>query len=190
MVKCIYYFQGDHVLKRINTSEIKNAAKDLVAGEEILLSGIVYTARDAAHKRIMTMIENGEPLPFDINGAVIYYAGPTQSKNGYATGSCGPTTSIRMDSFTPKLLDMGLGATIGKGNRSDEVKEAIVRNGSVYLCAIGGAGALACACIKSSEVIAFDDLGCESIKKMVFEDFPLFVAIDANGRNIFKRRNK
>lgn len=182
--------QEKHVLKKINTSQIKEAAKTLAAGEEILLSGVVYTARDAAHKRIMKMIENGEKLPFDINGAVIYYAGPTQPKHGYAVGSCGPTTSIRMDVFTPKLLDMGLGATIGKGNRSDAVEDAIKRNGSVYLCAIGGAGALACARIKSSEVIAFDELGCESVKKMVFEDFPLFVAIDARGGNIFKRGNK
>ena len=190
MVKYIYYFQGEIILKRINTSEIKNAAKNLVAGEEILLSGVVYTARDAAHKRIMKMMENGEKLPFDIDGAVIYYASPTQAKHGYAVGSCGPTTSIRMDVFTPKLLDMGLGATIGKGNRGDEVEDAIIRNKSVYLCAIGGAGALACARIKSSKVIAFDDLGCESVKEMVFEDFPLFVAIDSNGGNIFKRRSK
>lgn len=174
-------------MKKINTSEIKNAAKTLAADEEILLSGVVYTARDAAHKRIMNMIEKGEPLPFDINGAVIYYAGPTEPKHGYAVGSCGPTTSIRMDIFTPKLLDMGLGATIGKGNRSEAVEKAIVKNGSVYLCAIGGAGALACSKIKSSRVIAFDDLGCESVKEMVFEDFPLFVAIDAHGGNIFKR---
>lgn len=177
-------------MKKINTSEIKNAAKNLVAGEEILLSGVVYTARDAAHKRIMKMIDAGEPLPFDINGAVIYYAGPTEPKHGYAVGSCGPTTSIRMDVFTPTLLDMGLGATIGKGNRSEAVEKAIVKNGSVYLCAIGGAGALACSKIKSSRVIAFDDLGCESVKEMVFEDFPLFVAIDARGGNIFKRGAK
>ena len=174
-------------MKRIHTSEIKNAAKTLVAGEEILLSGTVYTARDAAHKRFMQLIKEGKPLPFELSGAVIYYAGPTEPKHGYPVGSCGPTTSGRMDPYTPTLLDMGLGATVGKGDRSPEVEEAIVKNGSVYLCAIGGAGALACSRIRSSQVIAFDDLGCESVKKMEFDDFPLFVAIDCHGGNIFKR---
>ena len=131
----------------INAQSLKEAAKTLRAGDKVLLSGIVYTSRDAAHKRIMKMIENGEKLPYDIKDAVIYYAGPTPAPQGKPIGSCGPTTSGRMDKYAPKLLDMGLGGMIGKGERSKEVMEAIKRNGSIYLCAVGGAGALAGRCI-------------------------------------------
>ncbi len=143
---------------RINTSEIKKYAPKLNAGSRILLSGTVYTARDAAHKRIMQLMAEGKPLPFDLNGAVIYYAGPTGAPDNLCIGSCGPTTSSRMDVFTPAMLDAGLAAMVGKGGRSVEVCEAIKRNGAVYLCALGGAGALACRCITSCEVIAFEDL--------------------------------
>lgn len=170
----------------INAKDLKERAKELSAGDKILLSGTVYTSRDAAHKRIMAMIEKGEKLPFDIENAVIYYAGPTPAPEGKAIGSCGPTTSGRMDKFAPKLLDMGLCAMIGKGERSQEVCDAIVRNKAVYLCAIGGAGALASKCITECEVIAFEDLGCESVKRLTFEKFPLVVANDCNGGDIFK----
>ena len=172
---------------KINTSELRRFCPLLHAGDRVLLSGTVYTSRDAAHKRIFECIENNKPLPYDLNGAVIYYAGPTPTPPGMAIGSCGPTTSKRMDPYTPRLLDMGVAATIGKGERSDEVCEAIIRNKSVYLCAIGGAGALAALKITDCEVIAFDDLGCESVKRLTFSDFPLTVAVDCSGGNIFKR---
>ena len=164
-----------------NTDEMKNYALSLQAGDRVLLSGTVYTARDAAHKRIMSIIEEGGELPFDIEGAVIYYAGPTPAPEGKAIGSCGPTTSCRMDPYTPRLLDMGLAATVGKGDRSQDVIDAIVRNGSVYLCAIGGAGALAAESVVSCDVIAFEGLGCESVKRLEIKDFPLVVAVDSRG---------
>lgn len=157
-------------------------------GDRVILSGAVYTARDAAHKRLTQMLDQGEDLPFEIAGASIYYAGPTPAPPGMAVGSCGPTTSGRMDTYTPRLLDLGLTCMIGKGERSKEVVEAIVRNQSVYLCAIGGAGALACSHITKNEVIAFEDLGCESVKRLQFENFPLIVAIDASGGNIFNHK--
>ncbi len=169
-----------------NTEELKKLTKTLKAGDRVLLSGVVYTARDAAHKRMVSAINNREELPFQIDGSTIYYAGPTPKRDNLAIGSCGPTTSGRMDLFTPLLLDNGLICMIGKGPRSTEVIEAIKRNNAIYLCAIGGAGALACRCIKSSEVIAYDDLGCESVKKLEFCDFPLIVGIDSNGNSIFK----
>lgn len=171
---------------RLNTNNISEEAKNLHAGQRVLLSGVVYTSRDAAHKRIAELIEKGESLPYDLKGASIYYAGPTPTPEGLAIGSCGPTTSSRMDKFAPDFLDRGLKCMIGKGKRSDAVIEAIKRNGAVYLCAIGGAGALASQCIKSCKVIAFEDLGCESVKELVFEDFPLIVAIDCHGGNIIK----
>lgn len=170
----------------LNTSELKEKAKELRAGDKVLLSGTVYTSRDAAHKRIKACMDNGEPLPYDLDGAAIYYAGPTAAKDGMAIGSCGPTTSSRMDVYSPLFLDRGLSAMIGKGERSDGVCDAIERNGAVYFCAIGGAGALACKCITECEVIAFDDLGCESVKRLNFEKFPLIVAIDCKGGNLFK----
>lgn len=173
-------------MTELNTNELKEKAKELRAGDKVLLSGTVYTSRDAAHKRIKACIDSGEPLPYDLDGAAIYYAGPTAAKNGMAIGSCGPTTSSRMDVYSPLFLDMGLSAMIGKGERSDAVCEAIQRNGAVYFCAIGGAGALACKCITECEVIAFDDLGCESVKRLTFEKFPLIVAIDCKGGNLFK----
>lgn len=171
----------------INTDELKSYCPILKIGDKVYLSGTVYTARDAAHKRIFEFLDSGSELPFDINGAVIYYAGPTPTPENLPIGSCGPTTSGRMDSFTPKLLDMGLCATIGKGERNNEVINAIVRNGAVYFCAIGGAGALAALSVTRCDVIAFEDLGCESIKKLQIKDFPLTVAIDSKGNSIFSR---
>lgn len=170
---------------RLDAGELKKRAPFLRAGQRLLLSGTVYTARDAAHKRLAALLLEGGALPFPLEGAVIYYAGPTAAPDGLPIGSCGPTTSSRMDPYTPRLLSLGLAATIGKGGRSEDVCAAIRQFESVYLCALGGAGALACRCIKSCAVIAFPELGCESVKKLRFEDFPLFVAIDCKGGNLF-----
>ena len=156
-------------------------------GDTVCLSGTVYTARDAAHKKLRALIEAGEPLPFDISGAAIYYAGPTPAKPGAVCGAFGPTTSGRMDPYAPMLLDMGLAAMIGKGERSAAVVEAVRRNRALYFCAIGGAGARAARCIRSLEVIAFPELGCESVKQLEFENFPLICAIDSLGGDIFAR---
>lgn len=170
----------------VTTEELKDLCQNLRAGDRVILSGTVYTSRDAAHKRIFEYLEQNRPLPYALEGAVIYYAGPTPTPKGMAIGSCGPTTSKRMDPYTPRLLDLGVAATIGKGERSREVTDAIIRNKSVYLCAIGGAGALAALSISECEVIAFEDLGCESVKKLRFKDFPLIVGIDCIGKSIFK----
>lgn len=169
----------------LHTANIKKQATILRAGDTVYLSGVVYTSRDAAHKRIFELISQGEVPPYKIEGAVQYFAGPTPTPKGLEIGSCGPTTSSRMDPFSPVLLDMGLGAMIGKGPRSQRVCEAIVRNKSVYFCAVGGAGALAAKCITQCTVIAFEDLGCESVKKLEFKDFPLITAIDCCGGNLF-----
>ncbi len=170
----------------LNTDNITAWKDKLSAGDRIYLSGPVYTARDAAHKLIFDIIKSGKKLPFDVRNSVIYYAGPTPTPKGMAIGSCGPTTSSRMDPYTPLLHDLGLACTIGKGPRSDEVCESIIKNNALYLCAIGGAGALAASSIKSCKVIAFDELGCESVKKLEFEYFPLIVAIDSKGNLLFK----
>ncbi len=169
-----------------NTTQLIEYAEKLKAGDRVLLSGTVYTARDAAHKRIKSMLDNGESLPFDLKNACIYYAGPTPTPDGLAIGSCGPTTSSRMDKFAPKFLDIGLKCMIGKGPRTNEVIDAIIRNKAIYFCATGGAGALASKHITSCEVIAFDDLGCESVKKLEFDKFPLIVGIDSFGNSIFE----
>ena len=174
-------------MKRLDTKDLASWVKDLSAGEEIRLSGVVYTARDAAHKRIFAALDAGEPLPFPLDGAAIYYAGPTPAKNGLAVGSCGPTTSSRMDLYLPRLSDLGLKLTIGKGDRSPEVYEALKRNGAAYLCALGGGGALAAGHILSAEVIAYEELGCESVKRFVFSEMPLWVGIDCRGNSIFKK---
>ncbi len=170
---------------RLRTEELRDAGASLRVLDKVLLTGTVYTARDAAHKRIFALLEEGKPLPFDIAGACIYYAGPTGTPPGLAIGSCGPTTSGRMDPYAPRLLDMGLAAMIGKGERNAAVCDAIQRNHAVYFCAIGGAGALACKAIKRCDVIAFEDLGCESVKRLQVEDFPVVVATDCTGGNIF-----
>lgn len=173
---------------KADVKDLRTLSPTLKAGDKVSLSGTIYTSRDAAHKRITELLEKGEPIPYDLDGAVIYYAGPTGTKEGMAIGSCGPTTSSRMDKFAPDFLDRGLAAMIGKGERNQAVIDAIIRNKAVYFCAIGGAGALACKCIKSCDVIAFEDLGCESVKKLYIEDFPLTVAIDCSGGNIFDNR--
>lgn len=171
---------------KINTSDLKQKAADLRAGDTVLLSGTVYTARDAAHARLCKMIDAGEPLPFALDGAVIYYAGPTPARDGAVIGSCGPTTSSRMDKFAPKLIERGLVGMIGKGKRSESVTEAMKDHGAVYFCAIGGAGALAAKCVKKAEIVAFEELGCEAVRRLEIEDFPLIVGIDAHGNSALK----
>lgn len=170
--------------KHIRAEDMAAVAPTLRAGERVLLSGTVYTSRDAAHKRIADLLDAGEQPPYPLQNATVYYAGPTPTPPGMAIGSCGPTTSGRMDPYAPRFLDLGMKCMIGKGKRSPAVVEAIRRNGAVYLCAIGGAGALAAKCIKRCTVIAFEDLGCESVKRLELEDFPLIVAIDCAGGNI------
>lgn len=169
---------------KLNTAELEEKAASLRAGQRVLLSGTVYTSRDAAHKRITELLDRGEQPPYKLKGAAVYYAGPTPAPEGLPIGSCGPTTSGRMDPYTPRFLDLGLKCMIGKGKRSGEVIEAMKRNEAVYLCAIGGAGALAANCIEKAEVIAFSDLGCESVKRLTLKDFPLIVAIDSTGKSI------
>ena len=171
----------------ISVSELRNYCRKLKIGDKVLLTGIVYTSRDAAHKRFNALMDEGKQLPIDIKDAVIYYAGPTPAPEGKAIGSCGPTTSGRMDKFAPRLLDAGLCAMIGKGERNQDVRDAIVRNDAVYFCAIGGAGALAASCIKSCEVVAFEDLGCESVKKLYVEKFPVVVCNNCSGGDIFSQ---
>lgn len=170
----------------LHTSQLSAALCNLRAGDRVLLSGTVYTARDAAHKRMLAQLDRGEELPFPIGEAVIYYAGPTPGQQGMAVGACGPTTSGRMDPYTPRLLDLGLAAMIGKGERSGEVAQAIVRNGACYFAAVGGAGALIAKCIESAQVIAYEDLGCESVKRMEVRDLPLTVAMDSQGGNLYR----
>lgn len=168
------------------TDRIREYAELLRAGDRVVLTGTVYTSRDQAHLALMRLLDSGEPLPFELRDAIIYYAGPTPGHDGMAAGACGPTTSSRMDGFTPRLLDLGLAAMIGKGLRSDAVKESIIKNGAVYLCAVGGAGALIAKHITEMEEIAFPELGCESIKRLRVESLPLTVGVDCHGGDIFK----
>lgn len=168
-----------------NTNEAISNIQTLNAGDRVFLSGTVYTARDAAHKRIKELIDNNFELPFELKDSFIYFAGPTPTPEGMSIGSCGPTTSSRMDGYSPFFLDKGLKGMIGKGPRNQDVIDAIVRNNAIYFCATGGAGALASKCIISCEVIAFEDLGCESVKKLEFKHFPLIVGIDSKGNTIF-----
>ncbi len=172
-------------MKKLTLPLSEKDVKQLKAGDSVLLSGVILTARDCAHKRMKQMIESGEALPFDIKDAYIYYAGPCPAKPGSACGSCGPTTSSRMDSFAPDLLDRGLGGMIGKGEMSAQVREAIVRNTRVYFAAIGGAGALYSDCIKSSRCIAFPDLLSEAVYRLEVVDFPAVVAFDCYGSSIY-----
>ena len=172
--------------KRIQAPIRKEDARVLRAGDYVYITGTIYTARDAAHKRMQETLDAGEQLPMEIEGTVIYYMGPSPAREGRPIGSAGPTTSSRMDKYAPKLLDMGLGAMIGKGKRNQAVLDAIVRNESVYFAAIGGAGALLSKCITSSKVIAYDDLGAEAIRKMEVKDFPVVVVVDSKGNNLYE----
>lgn len=164
----------------------KDDIRKLKAGDYVYLSGTIYTARDAAHKRMQETLDKGEALPLQMAHNVIYYMGPSPAREGRPIGSAGPTTASRMDKYAPTLLDMGLSGMIGKGKRSDAVKEAIVRNGAVYFAAVGGAGALLSKSILSSEVIAYDDLGTEAIRKLEVRDFPVIVVIDSEGSNLYE----
>jgi len=158
----------------------------LKAGDYVYITGIIYTARDAAHKRMYDTLRNGLALPIEMKDNIIYYMGPSPAREGRPIGSAGPTTSSRMDKYAPQLLDLGLSGMIGKGKRSEAVKEAVVRNGAVYFAAVGGAGALLSKAIISSEVIAYDDLGTEAIRKLEVKDFPVIVVMDRDGNNLYE----
>lgn len=172
--------------KKIKAPIDKETAKSLKAGDYVYIDGIIYTARDAAHKRMTESLEKGEALPIEIEGNMIYYMGPSPAREGRPIGSAGPTTASRMDKYTPRLLDLGMGAMIGKGKRSQAVIDAIIRNDSVYFAAVGGAGAILSKCIKASEVVAYDDLGTEAIRKLTVENFPVIVVIDSEGNNLYE----
>lgn len=171
-----------HIRAPFDAAEVRK----LKSGDYVYISGTIYTARDAAHKRMQEALDKGESLPLTMAHNVIYYMGPSPAREGRPIGSAGPTTASRMDKYAPALLDMGLAGMIGKGKRSDAVKEAIVRNGAVYLAAVGGAGALLSKSILSSEVIAYEDLGTEAIRKLEVKDFPAIVVIDSEGNNLYE----
>ncbi len=173
--------------KRVTVPLTDEDARSLKAGDYVYLNGTVYSARDAAHKRMQEALDAGKDLPFDIRGNVIYYLGPSPAREGRVIGSAGPTTASRMDKYTPELLDLGLKGMIGKGKRTPAVHEAIVRNGCVYFAAVGGAGALLSKAITASEVIAYDDLGTEAIRKLEIKDFPVIVVIDSEGNDLYEQ---
>ncbi len=172
--------------KHISVPFTKETAASLCAGDYVYLTGTIYTARDAAHKRMQEAMDRNEALPVDMENNVIYYMGPSPARPGRAIGSAGPTTASRMDKYAPALLDLGLKGMIGKGRRSQAVKEAVVRNGAVYLAAVGGAGALLSRSIVSSEVVAYDDLGTEAVRRLEVKDFPVIVVMDAGGNDLYE----
>jgi len=176
--------------KHITVPLSKEEARKLRSGDDVLLSGVIYTARDAAHKRLVELLNEGKQLPFDVKDAVIYFVGPTPAKESQAIGSAGPTTSYRMDAYSPALMKAGLTGMIGKGKRSPEVIDTMKDCGAVYFGAIGGAGAYLSRCIKKAEVIAYDDLGSEAIRRLEVEDFPAFVIIDSQGNNLYETGRK
>ncbi|MEG0289913.1 MAG: Fe-S-containing hydro-lyase [Erysipelotrichaceae bacterium] len=173
-------------MTHLETPITKDKLKDLKAGEIITISGIIYTARDAAHKRMSELLQEHKELPFDIKDAVVYYVGPTPARSQQVIGSAGPTTSSRMDAYAPTLYDLGMSVSIGKGYRTKPVIDAIIRNKAAYMVAIGGAGAYLSKCIVESKVIAFDELGAEAIRRLVVKDFPLTLCIDGNGGNLYE----
>lgn len=173
-------------MKEITAPLTRETVQTLKAGDRVLLTGVIYTARDAAHKRMIELLEAGEALPLDITDQVIYYAGPCPAKPGEVIGSCGPTTSYRMDAYAPRLIALGLRGMIGKGKRSDEVIASMKAHGAVYFAAIGGCGALISKCIKKAEVIAFPELGAEALRKLFVERFPMTVVIDSQGNNLYE----
>ena len=164
----------------------REEARKLRAGDSCLISGVIYTARDAAHKRLCELLDEGKELPIDLKDSIIYFVGPTPAKPGQAIGSAGPTTSYRMDAYSPALIALGQTGMIGKGNRGDEVVAAMKEHGAVYFGAIGGCGALLSKCIKESKIVAYDDLGAEAIRRIVVEDFPAIVVIDSEGNNLYE----
>jgi len=172
--------------RHITVPVVKEEIQDLRAGDYVYLTGVIYTARDAAHKRMDEALSEGKELPLDIKNQMIYYMGPSPAREGRPIGSAGPTTASRMDKYAPRLLDLGLGGMIGKGKRSQAVRDAIVRNKAVYFAAVGGAGALLSKCIKKADVIAYDDLGTEAIRRLEIEDLPAIVVIDSEGNNLYE----
>ncbi|WP_339060125.1 Fe-S-containing hydro-lyase [Tepidibacillus marianensis] len=170
-----------HITTPVTAEEISK----LQVGDQVFISGVIYTARDAAHKRLVELVEEGKELPFDVKDQFIYFVGPTPAKPGKVIGSAGPTTSYRMDKYSPTLLDLGLRGMIGKGSRSQEVKDSIVKNKAVYLAAVGGAAALIARTIKNAEVIAYEDLGPEAIRRLEVEDFPAIVVNDVHGNDLY-----
>ena len=171
---------------KLTTPVTREDLAPLRAGDTVLLSGTVYTARDAAHQRMMELLDAGKDLPFPVEGSALYYVGPTPERPGQVIGSAGPTTSGRMDAYSPRLLDLGQAVMIGKGARNGAVKESIVRNGAVYLAALGGAGALMAACVKELEVLCWEDLGCEAVRRLEVTDMPLTVILDAHGGDLYE----
>ena len=172
--------------KHVKAPLDEKTVADLKAGDYVYITGTIYTARDAAHKRMYEALERGEELPFDVKDNIIYYMGPSPAREGRPIGSAGPTTATRMDKYAPSLLDLGLKGMIGKGKRRKEVKDAMVRNKAVYFAAVGGAGAILSKCISESEVIAYDDLGTEAIRKLQVKDFPVIVVIDEQGKDLYE----
>ncbi|MCG8502148.1 MAG: Fe-S-containing hydro-lyase [Firmicutes bacterium] len=173
-------------IKNIKVPLTTEAVKDLKAGERVTISGVIYTARDAAHAKLLKALEAGEALPLELEGAVIYYVGPCPAKEGQIIGSCGPTTSYRMDSFAPTLINKGLKGMIGKGPRDEKVINAMKENNAVYFAAIGGAAAVIANAVKKAEVIAYPELGTEAVRRLEVEDFPCIVAIDSKGNNLYE----
>lgn len=172
--------------KHINIPFDREISESFVAGDYVYLTGTIYTARDAAHKRMIETLENGGQLPIDIKNQTIYYMGPSPAREGRPIGSAGPTTASRMDKYAPTLMDLGQIGMIGKGKRTEAVKDAMIRNGVVYFAAVGGAGALLSKCITSSEVVAYEDLGTEAIRKLTVKDFPVIVVMDSKGNSLYK----
>ena len=170
----------------ITTPLTRDKVKDLKAGDSCLISGVIYTARDAAHKRLCELVAEGKELPMDVKDSIIYFVGPTPAKPGQAIGSAGPTTSYRMDAYSPILIEQGLTGMIGKGKRGPEVIDAMKKYGAVYFGAIGGCGALLSECIKEAEIVAYEDLGAEAIRRLVVKDFPVVVIIDSEGNNLYE----
>ncbi|ENZ00735.1 hydrolyase, tartrate beta subunit/fumarate domain-containing protein, Fe-S type [Clostridium thermobutyricum] len=174
------------MIKRISTPLTDEKVRDLKAGDSILLSGVIYTARDAAHKRLVELLDAGKELPIDIKDSIIYFVGPSPTKPGYAIGSAGPTTSYRMDAYSPRLLDLGLKGMIGKGKRNKDVIDSMIKNTAVYFGAIGGAAALIARSITKCDIVAYEDLGAEAIRRLEIKDMPLTVVIDSEGNNLYE----
>jgi fumarate hydratase subunit beta len=172
---------------QIRTPLTEKVARRLKAGDSVLITGTIYTARDAAHKRLLDALDKGDTLPVDLKNQIIYYAGPAPAPPGKPIGSVGPTTSYRMDSFAPKTIELGLKGMIGKGPRGKEVVDAMKKHGAVYFAAVGGAGALLAKCVRGARVVAYEDLGAEAIRELKVEKFPAIVAIDSNGNNLYER---
>ena len=177
-------------MKKLTTPLTHDQLKDLKAGDNVLITGYIYTARDAAHARLVELLEKGEELPIDVDGQVIYYVGPAPAKPGNPIGSAGPTTAYRMDPYAPALLDLGLKGMIGKGKRDQAVKDSMKKNGAVYFAAIGGAAALIAQSVKEAEIVAYEDLGAEAIRKLYVEDFPATVEIDLDGTDLYETGKK